>query len=50
MQYHKIIKFSSKFPSWKSLEGSENLVCITVPNKNSETFPEKLMEGMEKKI
>ena len=35
---------------WKSLEGSKNLVRIIVPNKNSETFPDKLMEGMEKKI
>ena len=27
-----------------------NLVGITVPNKNSEMFPDKLMEEMEKII
>ena len=49
MPHDKIIRFSTKFPQWKSSKGSENLVHIRVPNKNSEMFTEKTVEGNAQK-
>ena len=49
MPHDKIIRFSTKFPQWKSSKGSENLVHIRVPNKNSEMFTEKTDEGNAQK-
>ena len=37
----KLIKLSSKFPSWKTLKGSE--IRSHYSNKNPEIFQEKMM-------
>ena len=42
----KLIKFSSKFPSWKTLKGRE--IRLHWSNKNSEMFQDKWMYEMKK--
>ena len=42
----KLIKFSSKLPSWRTLKGSE--IRLHCSNKNSETLQDKRMEEMKK--
>ena len=44
----KLVKFSSKFPSWKTLK--EVKFRSHYSNKNSEMFPDKLMLEIEKNI